>query len=177
MAALAHCGRVRRLITGCCVLAGLIAPAVAQPQVSAEGELRSHGGPHALRIGLGIGSSTGCSRAMLMIDPWYFIDKQMTTDALIRLQPHRDVELQLGARNQLVALSTGLRFYESIVVAASTPLRLQLGRVALYAGAQATALLVSHGADVPTQWYSVARGTDNLEAYSFAMFLQGRYLL
>jgi hypothetical protein len=164
-------------MTGCCVLAGIIDPAVAQPQVSAEAELRSHGGPHALRVGVGIGSAAGCSRAMLLIDPWYFVDKQLTTDALLRLQPHHDIELQLGVRNQIVALSTGLRFYESIVLAASVPLRLQLGRVALYAGAQATALLVSHGTDLPTQWYSLARGTDNLEAYGFAMFLQGRYLL
>jgi hypothetical protein len=114
---------------------------------------------------------------VLIVDPWYFVDEQLTTDLLARIPLPATLELNTGLRNQAVSLAGGMRLYESLLIGVAAPLRLHVGAMQFDAGAQLTALLVSHGADLPTQWYSFSRGTSNLEAYAFELLVQGRYAL
>ncbi len=150
---------------------------MASPAVELDAELRSHGGAHSLRFGVAVGPRADGVRGVLIVDPWYFVDEQLTTDLLARIPLPATLELNTGLRNQAVSLAGGMRLYESLLIGVAAPLRLHVGAMQFDAGAQLTALLVSHGADLPTQWYSFSRGTSNLEAYAFELLVQGRYAL
>lgn len=162
-------------MAGC--LAALRGEAFATPAVELDTELRSHGGAHGLRFGVAVGQRADRVRGVLIVDPWYFIDEQITTDLLARVPLPATLELNVGLRNQAVSLADGMRLYESLLIGVAAPLRVRVGAMQFNAGMQLTTLLVSHGAGLPTQWYSLSRGTSNLEAYSFELLVQGRYAL
>jgi hypothetical protein len=169
---------VRSLIVITCVLAGTsLQISHAAPVATVESEARSRGGIHGLRFGVGFSLATTRFGAVVIIDPWYLVGSQMTTDLLARVSVIQDLEITGGLRNQIVALASGFRVYESLLVGVTTPLHWSAGKLQLRAGAQFTTLMVSHGGGFPTQSISLQRATTSFEIYSFEMLVQARYSL
>lgn len=147
------------------VVMGLSSTARAEPYASVQ--VRDDA-EHPVRVGGGIAVRGVVVSAL--VDPQVMIDGLHVADVAVgtRLGP---TTLQLGWRNTAIPLDDGIRFYESVVIAASLPVA-RWSRFALWAGVEVSALMAAHGTTMPVQWLS---GHTWQRSLTTDLFIQVRY--
>ena len=152
-----------------CVLAG--AAAAAPPDWHAGLNVRGDIGTHTLRAGGGLkfdGVDT-----MLVLDPMFWTDGQHDIDALAFLG---DGWGFLGGwRTSAIGLVGGTQFQEKLIIGMHAPLPMLGKHIRSRFSFELAALVVKHGADLPSEWISFATGRDFIDLLNFGMFVTIEY--
>jgi hypothetical protein len=137
--------------------------------------LRADPGTHPIRAGAGV--EAGPLDATLVLDPMYWTDGQHDIDLLAhwRLTP-AGWSLLTGWRTTAIALAGGHQFQEKLLLGFGAPLPF-FGNLPLRArwSFELAALVVKHGADLPTSYISFDSGRDFIDLLNFGMFVTFEY--
>src|SRR5688500_8396764 len=125
------------------------APVNAETRWSTGLNLRPETGTHPLRVGAGV--ERGCLDVALVLDPMFVSDGQHDIDLLAGWGERWG--FVGGWRTSAVGLLGGTHFQEKLVVGVTAPLP-KLGPLRVRWAFELAAVVVKHGADLPTDWLS-----------------------
>ena len=137
-------------------------------------DLRGDLGTHPIRIGGGW--QFGKVDTMLVLDPMFWTDHQVDTDALAFWAPcKRAWGLMGGWRTSTVGILGGTEFQEKLVLGIGAPLP-QLGHhIRTRFFFELATVVVKHGGGLPADWISFATGRDFVDLVNFGMFVSVEY--
>jgi len=133
--------------------------------------LRPDNGAHQIRVMAGL--DAGALDLSLTLDPMVITDGQLDTDLLATVKlTDTGWGFITGVRNTRIGILGGNEFQEKLILGVSAPLPL-LGDlpVRLRFGFEAAAVIVKHGADLPTDWISFAQGRDFIDLINLGMYV------
>lgn len=137
--------------------------------------LRVDPGTHPVRAGGGI--ERGRLDATLVLDPMFWTDGQHDIDLLAhwKLVP-AGWSVLTGWRTTLIGIAGGTQYQEKLLVGFGAPLPF-FGSLPLRAkwSFELAALVVKHGADLPSEWISFDSGRDFIDLLNFGMFVTFEY--
>jgi hypothetical protein len=133
--------------------------------------LRADSGAHPFRLTGGY--TTGTLDAALVLDPMFVFDGQHDLDALVTIWPER-FGLLTGWRTSLIGVAGGTQAQHKLLLGVSAPLP-SLGPVRPRWSFELATVIVRHGADLPTDWLSLAEGRDFVDLINFGMFVSFEY--
>ncbi len=135
--------------------------------------LRADLGTHPIRIGGGV--QLGQFDTTLVLDPMFWTDHQVDTDALVFWAPCRRAwGLFGGWRTSTIGILGGTQFQEKLLLGIGAPLP-QLGPFRARWSFELATVIVKHGADLPSDWISFASGRDFIDLVNFGMFVSIEY--
>ena len=150
-------------------------PMVCAMVLHAGLNLRAELGTHPIRAGGGV--DFGKVDATLVLDPMFWTDGQVDTDALASWR-FADAGWALigGLRTTWIGLEGGTQFHEKLVIGVGAPLP-GLGHTPIRArwAFEATTVIVKHGGDLPSSWISFESGRDFIDLVNFGMFVSFEY--
>jgi len=150
------------------------ATASADPYWHGGLDLRGDLGTHPIRIGGGY--QLEHVDLSLVVDPMFWTDHQVDTDALAFWAPcSRAWGLLGGWRTSTIGLLGGTQLQEKLIVGVGAPLP-QLGHhIRTRFHFELATVVVKHGADLPTDWISFATGRDFIDLINFGVFVSFEY--
>lgn len=152
----------------------LIGTAHADPSWHAGLNLRGDLGTHPIRIGGGV--QMGHIDATLVVDPMFWTDGQVDTDAFAFWAPCScGWGLFGGWRLSTIGLVDGTQYQEKLLLGVGAPLP-QIGEhIRTRFHFELATVLVKHGGDLPTDWISFATGRDFIDLINFGVFVSFEY--
>lgn len=157
------------------VIIAMALPGIASAERRVHGglNLRADLGTHPIRIGGGV--QLGQFDASLVLDPMFWTDGQVDTDALVFWAPCRRAwGLFGGWRTSTIGILGGTQFQEKLLLGIGAPLP-QLGPFRARWSFELATVIVKHGADLPSDWISFASGRDFIDLVNFGMFVSIEY--
>lgn len=143
------------------------------PRWHAGLNIRGDLGTHPIRIGGGV--QFAHIDTTLVLDPMFWTDDQFDIDALAFWAPcPRAWGLFGGWRTSTIGLLGGTQFQEKLLAGIGAPLP-QLGPFRARWSFELAAVIVKHGADLPSDWISFASGRDFIDLLNFGMFVSIEY--
>jgi hypothetical protein len=133
--------------------------------------LRADNGAHQIRVMAGV--DTGALDLSLTLDPMVITDGQLDTDLLATWKvTDSGWGVITGVRNTRIGILGGQEFQEKLLLGVGAPLPL-FGdlSVRMRWGLEAAAVIVKHGAGLPTDWISFAQGRDFVDLINFGMYV------
>lgn len=131
-------------------------------------------GVHPIRIGGGI--QLEHVDFSLVLDPMFWTDNQVDTDALAFWAPcSRAWGLFGGWRTSTIPLLGGTQFQEKLVLGIGAPLPKLTRSLRERFSFELATTVVKHGGDLPTDWISFATGRDFIDLVNFGMFVSIEY--
>lgn len=135
--------------------------------------LRTELGTRPLRIDGG--ARLGEVDLVLVVDPWFWTDGQHDTDLLVTWRFSEDGWGVLGGwRPTAIGLDGGHQLQHNLLVGFVGPLP-RVGPVRVQWGIELAALIVKHGAGLPTDTLSLASARDLGDHLNLAMFARFEY--
>lgn len=161
---------------------GVLFAAIAALAGAAHGDsfhaglnIRADPGTHPIRAQVGV--EYGVLDTTLVLDPMYWTDGQHDIDLLLqwRLVP-AGWNVLTGWRTTAIDLQGGTQFQQKLLLGFGAPLPF-FGDLPLRAkwSLELAALVVKHGADLPTAWISFDSGRDFIDLLNFGMFVTFEY--
>jgi hypothetical protein len=146
-------------------------PAEADITGHAGLNLRADNGAHQIRVMAGL--DTGAFDLSLTLDPMVITDGQLDTDLLATWRvTDTGWGVITGFRNTRIGILGGQEYQEKLLLGIGAPLPLFGDRsVRLRWGLEAAAVIVKHGADLPTDWISFSQGRDFVDLINFGMYV------
>ncbi len=170
-------GRVPSLLLLLASLIGAPGIAAAEPdrRWHAGLYLRAELGTHPVRAGGGV--EVGCFDVALVLDPMFWVDGQHDLD-LLGGWKFADSGWALigGYRSSSIGLAGGRQFHDKLVLGIGAPLP-GFGKLPVRArwAFETSTVIVKHGAELPTEWLSLASGRDFIDLINFGMFVSFEY--
>ena len=154
-------------------LAGILLwarPASADTIAHAGLNVRAGNGTHPFRIIAGL--DTGDIDLSLTVDPMVISDGQLDTDLISTVKlTDAGWGALLGWRTTMIGILGGREFQEKLVIGVGAPLPLLGDGIRMRWALEATAVIVKHGGDLPTDWISFKEGRDFVDLINFGMFI------
>ena len=147
----------------------------AETAVHAGLNLRADSGAHPFRAMAGV--DTGPVDISLTLDPMILFEGQFDADLLTTTRlSDSGWGAVLGWRTTAIGVVGGWQYQEKLVLGIGAP----LGRIASLPirarwNFEAVAVVVKHGADLPTDWISFEQGRDFIDLINFGMFVTFEY--
>ena len=154
------------------VLTWFATTAQADTRWSTGLNLRAETGTHPFRVGAGI--ERRCWEVGLVLDPMFVTDGQHDID-LLAGWGRAGWGFVGGWRTSTVGLLGGTHVQQKLLVGVTAPLP-KLGPLRVRWAFELAAVVVKHGADLPTDWFSLANGRDFVDLINFGMFLRIDYV-
>lgn len=149
----------------------LAGSASADPGGHAGLNLRPDNGAHQIRVIAGL--DTGAFDISLTLDPMVITDGQLDTDLVVTSRvTDTGWGVITGWRTTAIGILGGRQFQEKLLLGVSAPLP-SLGdlSVRMHWGLEAAAVIVKHGANLPTDWISFEQGRDFVDLINFGMYI------
>lgn len=132
--------------------------------------LRADNGAHPIRVMAGF--DTGALDLSLTLDPMVITDGQLDTDLLATWKvTDGGWGVITGFRNTRIGILGGQEYQEKLILGVGAPLPLLGDSIRIRWGLEAAAVIVKHGADLPTDWISFSQGRDFVDLINFGMFV------
>lgn len=151
-------------------IVALALPARADTIAHAGLNLRADSGAHPLRVIAGL--DAGTVDLSLTVDPMVITDGQLDTDLFATFKvTDSGWGAILGWRTTTIGILGGREFQEKLVLGVGAPLPLLGDGIRIRWGLEAAAVIVKHGAGLPTDWISFQQGRDFVDLINFGMYL------
>jgi hypothetical protein len=151
--------------------AGAEAPRLWHAGLNARADL----GTHPIRIDAGV--QTGATDVTLVLDPMFWTDGQFDIDLLGEWQFARSGwGLVSGLRWTSIGVGDGRQSQDKVILGLGAPLAGRDGApVRVRWTFEAAAVVVKHGAGLPTEWISFGSGRDFIDLINFGMSVSFDY--
>lgn len=132
-------------------------------------------GTHPVRIDAGV--QLGAADVTLVLDPMFWTDGQIDTDLLGEWQlSDSGWRLVGGLRWTSIGVADGRQSQDKLVLGVGAPLAgLDGAPLRVRWTVEASAVVVKHGAGLPTEWISFASGRDFIDLINLGMFVSVDY--
>jgi hypothetical protein len=132
--------------------------------------LRADNGAHQIRVMAGF--DTGDFDLSLTLDPMVITDGQLDTDLLATWKvTDGGWGVITGFRNTRIGILGGQEYQEKLILGVGAPLPLLGDAIRIRWGLEAAAVIVKHGADLPTDWIKFSQGRDFVDLINFGMYV------
>lgn len=137
--------------------------------------VRTELGTHPIRVGAGV--QTGELDVTLVLDPMFWTDGQIDLDLLGEWQiADSGWGLVGGLRWTSIGVGDGRQSQDKVLLGVGAPLAGRAGAPFRVRWTfEAAAVVVKHGAGLPTDWISFASGRDFIDLINFSMFVSLDY--
>jgi hypothetical protein len=136
---------------------------------------RAELGTHPLRVGAGV--QVGDTDTTLVLDPMFWTDGQFDADLLSEWQFARSGwGLVGGLRWTSIGVGDGRQSQDKVLLGIGAPLAGRNGApIRVRWTFELAAVIVKHGAGLPTEWISFASGRDFIDLINVGMFVSFDY--